>query len=98
MCAGVGTAGFRVYGPLVLRLAPWQRLAARLTDAAMPGVADSPQYRRQRSIEIYATMLRLAIHDKVLSRAEEINLAQAADRMGISAGEAARLRQTVLAG
>lgn len=82
-----------VAGVLLFAIAPVQRLAERFADAAMPNVADTPEYRSTRKIEVYCSAIRFALADRIVTRDEERHLMQLATELGIPAADAFRLRE-----
>lgn len=84
-------AGGLAAAALVLALAPLQRFADRVSDAAMPGVRDTPEYLESRRREIYQAALHSARHDGSITQRERRVLATLADELGLSATEAVDL-------
>lgn len=80
---------------LLLALHPLQRVAERVADTAMPSVRDTPEWRDERKGEVYRTAVRLALSDGVVTRDEEIHLADLATQLGLDARRALDLRHAV---
>lgn len=96
--AGNELLGILAAGALVFALAPLQRLAGRISEAALPDVEDTPAYRERRGREIYAAAVESALIDGVITDAERDVLATLADQFGLSAGEARALEREVAEG
>jgi hypothetical protein len=88
-------AGVVAAGALVFFLAPLQRLADRVANAAMPGVENTPAYLLKRREDSYTFALRNALANRSISRDEERSLANLAADLGIDAGRAFDLREAV---
>lgn len=84
-------AGVLVTGALVFALAPLQRIADRVSDAAMPHVRDSEEYRTVRKREVYQAAVTSAMLDGVLTERERDLLATLADELGLRPSEAREL-------
>ena len=59
--------GIAAAGLLVFALAPLQRAAEKVADAAMPGVANSQEYLSFRKLQVYRSALELATEDGVIT-------------------------------
>lgn len=81
--AGLGAAAL-----LTLVLRPLERGAARFADEVMPGVEDTPAYRRKRAGEVYRAAVSDALLDGVISGPERTRLARLQDELGLSASTA----------
>lgn len=86
-------AGIAAAGLLVFAIAPLQRFADRIADAAMPTVRDDQEYRTVRKREVYQAALEGAIEDGVITERERTVLARLADSLGITAYEALALER-----
>ena len=86
--------GIAAAGALVFAMAPLQRAAERLAERAVPSAGPGSATVAQRSTkeEAYRRALRIALRDRVISRAEEVHLHDVAEHMGIGAGRAMALR------
>lgn len=82
-------------GLLLFVLAPIQRVAERIANAAMPGVQDSESWRSNRKADAYRFAVRMALADGVLTREEERGLAVLASELRIDAAQALALREEV---
>lgn len=82
-------------GALLFLLAPLQRLAERVSDATMPRVADTPEYRAERAREIYRAALEGATEDGAVTDRERDILARLQDELALSACEARALEREV---
>lgn len=81
-------AGVLAAGALVFVLAPLNRLAERVSDAAMPRVSLSPEYRTVRGREMYRAAIDSALEDGEITSKERRVLATLQDQLRISATEA----------
>lgn len=75
-------------GLALFALRPIESTAARVAERAMPGVEDTPAYRRERAREIYRAAFESASRDGALTARERRVLATLQDELGISATEA----------
>lgn len=82
-------------GLLLFALAPIQRVAERVANAALPGVEDSSGWRSQKKEDSFRFAVRMALADKMLSREEERGLAKLALDLGIDGVRALELREEV---
>ncbi|MCA1812950.1 MAG: serine/threonine protein kinase [Halobacteriales archaeon] len=77
--------GVLVLAGLVLALRPLEGLAARLADAAMPGVSDTPEYLNLRKLEVYRAALEQAAASGTLGEpGRDGALARLRDELGLS--------------
>jgi hypothetical protein len=82
-------------GLLLIAARPVERAARRMTDAAMPNVKDTTEYRTVRKRDVYSAALTEALADGELSPKDRSVLAALQDHLGISALEANHLEQRV---
>lgn len=95
----IGTVlGILAAGVLLFAIAPLQRLADRVSDAAMPRVKDTQEYRTVRKREVYRAALESAIEDGDITDKERSMLATLADQLQLTSAEALRLERQVAAG
>ena len=88
--------GLLAAGALVFALAPLQRAAERLAERAVPVAAPSGAAAiRPRGAELYRRSLRFALRDGRIAPEEELHLFEVAEELGLTAGDAMRLRQEV---
>jgi uncharacterized membrane protein YebE (DUF533 family) len=92
-----GLAGAAVAGLLLFAITPLQRFADRLADKAMPGVADTKEYRTVRKREVYRAAVESAMEDGVITAKERGVLATLADQLGLGAKEAHDVEKAALA-
>lgn len=88
-------AGGVLTGLLLFAIAPLQRLADRVANAAMPGVDATPASRSEQRLSVYRGAVSMALQDRVLSRDEERTLASLAAELGIDARAALAVREDV---
>ncbi len=86
---GIAAAAF-----LVVALVPLQRVADRVALRAVPG-SGAGLFRPQQLEKAYRDAVRLALRDHAVTPEEEVQLAELADALGISAARAMRIRQEV---
>ena len=84
-------AGLFATGLLVFALAPLQRSAERLADAALPAVQDTPEYRAYRKFQIYGEALVEAGSDGPITPVGRLALEKLRESLGLDAEEAAEL-------
>lgn len=84
-------AGLLATGLLVFALAPLQRSAERLSNAALPAVRDTPEYRAYRQIQIYGEALAEAQRGGPISPAGRLALDKLRESLGLDEQEAAEL-------
>ncbi|HVM44477.1 MAG TPA: hypothetical protein VM582_00975 [Candidatus Thermoplasmatota archaeon] len=85
--------GLFAAGALVFALAPLQRMADRVADAAMPGVKDTPEYRHSRRRDIYRNAVLSALADGVVTEGERTVLASLASDLGLTPRDALELER-----
>jgi len=93
---GSTVIGILATAALLLFIAPLQRLADRVSDAAMPNVRDTEQYRMVKKRDVYRHAVESALEDGMITERERDILATLADELGLSAGEARRLERSIL--
>ncbi|HVM45332.1 MAG TPA: hypothetical protein VM582_05300 [Candidatus Thermoplasmatota archaeon] len=84
--------GIMAAGALLFALAPLQRVAERVADAAMPRVKETDESRMVRKREVYRAAVESALHDGVVTAREHVPLAH---QLGLSAGDARALEGEV---
>lgn len=84
-------AGLFATGLLVFALAPLQRSAERLADAALPAVQDTPEYRAYRQFQIYGEALADARSGGPITPVGRLALEKLRESLGLDADEAAEL-------
>lgn len=89
---GIGAASL-----LVFVIAPLQRLAERVSDAAMPSVENTPEYRAHRKFEVYKASVASAAEDGVITGRERAVLDTLQRELGITATDAQALEREALA-
>ena len=87
--------GIMAAGALLFALAPLQRVAERVADAAMPRVKETDESRMVRKREVYRAAVESALHDGVVTARERDVLATLAHQLGLSAGDARALEGEV---
>jgi hypothetical protein len=80
-------AGLLAAGALVFAIAPLQRFADRLGDAAMPRVQDTAEYRTVRKREVYRAAVESALEESGISVKERGMLATLAEQLGVGPKE-----------
>ena len=75
--------GALAMGAMVFALHPLQRVAARVTDVAMPGVRDSDEYRTVRKRAVYRSAFESAMEDGSVTQKERAMLATLAQELGL---------------
>lgn len=88
-------AGAVAAGLLLFALAPLQRMAERVSDAAMPRVRDTEEYRTVRKHEVYLAAVESAMGDGELTEKERNVLATLADQLGLGVKETLELERRV---
>lgn len=88
----VGIAGAAA---LVAVVKPLGRLGARISDAAMPAVQETPEYERARKLEVYEEAVDSLLDDGKLSAKEEEALARMRRRLGLDEAEAREAERRV---
>ncbi len=81
-------AGIAATALLIFAFAPLQRLAARVTDSALPHVRDTAEYRLVRKREVYRAAVESALMDGGITTKERRVLATLADELGLTGREA----------
>lgn len=76
--------GGLVAGLLLFAIAPLQRFAERLANAAMPDVRNTDDYRTYRKHEVYRAALEGMLKDRVVSPKERGVLKRLQEQLGIS--------------
>jgi hypothetical protein len=84
-------AGLLATGLLVFALAPLQRSAERLADAALPAVQDTPEYRAYRRLQIYGEALTDARASGSVTPAGRLALEKLRESLGLDKEAAAEL-------
>ncbi len=87
--------GILATGLLVFAIAPIQRMADGVAGAAMPGVKNTAEWRAGRKRELFKGSLRLALADRVITRAEERHLADLAAHLALDPRSALAMREEV---
>jgi len=91
-----GYLGILAAGALVFAIAPLSRVADRLAEKAVPITgASAASGTSPRSADTYRRAVRLALKDRKLTTDEEVELAQVAHDLGLSAPDATRIRHEV---
>lgn len=80
---------------LVFAMAPLQRAAERVADAAMPGVRDTPEYASYRKLQVYAAALDSAYQEGGVSDRERTMLNSIASSLGLHPADAERLERDI---
>lgn len=95
--AGFGPwLGILAAGALVFAISPLQRLAERVSDAAMPGVEDTREYRERRKETIYRAQLEELLMDANVTAKERGALLRLQEDLGLDGDQANRLERDVL--
>ncbi|HET6403864.1 MAG TPA: hypothetical protein VFH78_04400 [Candidatus Thermoplasmatota archaeon] len=81
---------------LVFAIAPLQRVADRLADAAMPGVKDTPEYRESRRRAIYKNAVASALQDGIVTETERDVLATLASDLGLTPRDTLELEREAM--
>lgn len=92
----LGILGVLAAGALVFLLSPLQRMAARLGDAAMPGVGDIKAYRQSRKEDIYRAQLEELMADEQITRKGRRPLHRLQDHLGLDPDAVNRLEREVV--
>ena len=82
-------------GLLLFAIAPLQKVAERVSEAAMPRVRDSPEYRDERRREVYRAAVETAMEDGGISEKERTFLATLAQHLGLGAKDALDIERDV---
>lgn len=91
-------AGLLATGLLVFALAPLQRSAERLADAALPAVQDTPEYRAYRQLQIYGEALADARSGGPITPVGRLALEKLRESLGLDKEAAAELESALEAG
>lgn len=86
-------AGAVAAGLLLFALAPLQRMAERISDAAMPRVHNTAEYRTVRKREVYLAAVESAMEDGNITERERSVLATLADQLGLGAKETLQIER-----
>ena len=84
-------AGLLATGVLVFALAPLQRSAERLANAALPAVQDTPEYRAYRRFQIYGEALAEARSSGPVTPVGRLALERLRESLGMDEADAAEL-------
>lgn len=93
---GSAYLGILVAGVLVFAIAPLQRLADRVADAAMPHVQESEDYLVARKQTIYRGAVESALIDGMMSVSERRLLLRLQDDLGLRGDDANLIEEEVL--
>ncbi len=85
-------------GVLVFALAPLQRFAERVSDAAMPGVRPPSQMGERERLALYRDQVAVAYADDAVDRRERAMLEALREHLNISAEDAVAIERDVSAG
>jgi len=91
-------AGLLATGLLVFALAPLQRSAERLANAALPSVQDTPEYRAYRQLQIYGEALTEARSGGSITPVGRLALEKLRESLGLDKEVAAELESKLEAG
>ncbi|HEX2022280.1 MAG TPA: hypothetical protein VHH36_06170 [Candidatus Thermoplasmatota archaeon] len=89
--------GLFAAGLLVFALAPLQRLAERVSDAAMPRVTGSPEYVAYRKLQVYRATLESALADGEVTPRERAVLERLRKELGVVEEDAVAIEADVAA-
>ncbi|MGQ0536553.1 MAG: hypothetical protein ACT4PT_10825 [Methanobacteriota archaeon] len=89
--------GIVAAGALVFAIAPLQRMAERVADAAMPGVRPMAELAPTDRMSLYREHLALAYADGTVDANERVLLRHLRDRLGLDADSADRIESELLA-
>ena len=81
---------------VVFFLAPLQRFAEKVANAAMPNTENTPEYRAHRKMQIYEAAVSEALPDGNISDRERALLNKLRDSLGITEADAEALEREVL--
>lgn len=84
-------------GLLLFALNPLVRLAERVSNAALPGVAETPMYRELRRKEIYRATLEEMFADGAVTAKERRTLIRLQEQLGLTAAIAQQIELDILA-
>jgi hypothetical protein len=82
---------------LVFFLAPIQRMAERVSDAAMPGTQATPEYEAYRKLQVYEAAVQAAVEEGGISAHHRRILDSLVQSLGIDLGAAAQLERDAVA-
>ena len=85
--------GLGAAGALVFALSPLQRMADRVATKAMPGVANTDEYRTVRRRELYQAAVESALEDGLISDRERHVLATLADQLDLGSVDALEIER-----
>ena len=91
-------AGLFATGLLVFALAPLQRSAERLANAALPAVHDTPEYRAYRQLQIYGEALTEARSSGPITPVGRLALEKLRESLGLKKELATELEAELEAG
>lgn len=92
----VGTyLGIAAAGLLVLTFAPLQRMAERLTDAAMPHVRPTPEYLAYKKLEVYRAAVEVAHESNGIDERERAILQRLREKLDLAPQDADALEAEV---
>lgn len=86
-------AGAVAAGLLLVAIHPLQRMAERVSDAAMPHVSDTAEYRTVRKREVYLAAVESAMDDGEITDKERNVLATLADQLGLGVKETVEIER-----
>lgn len=90
-------AGGAAAGILLLGIAPLQRIAERVGNAAMPGVQETPEYLSYRKFEVYRAALEGALDNGEITQRERTVLARLRDSLGLDVAVAVEMERELAA-
>lgn len=90
-------AGGAAAGILLLAIAPLQRIAERVGDAAMPSVKATPEYLAYRKFEVYRAALEGALDNGEITHRERAVLVRLRDSLGLDAAVATQMERELAA-
>jgi hypothetical protein len=90
-------AGIIAAGALVFALAPLQRAADRVADAALPNVAATADYLTYKKLEVYRATVEGALEDGEITERERAMLTRLREKLGITAQDALALETDLMA-
>ncbi|HVM45331.1 MAG TPA: hypothetical protein VM582_05295 [Candidatus Thermoplasmatota archaeon] len=90
--------GILAAGLLVFAFAPLQRLAQRVSDVIMPGVADTAVYQDRRKEEVYRAAVEETLADGSVTLKERKVLLRLQEELGLDPASAHRLEAEVVRG